>query len=130
MLADDFNALDARFRSAWNSAYRVVYANQAPVEAEPTETWARFTILAGASRREVLGTGAWTTQTGYVVIELFFPKGSSDGDAVALADVAAAIFNNWRSTDKKTRCDVASYATSDEQEWFRYSVTTPWESFR
>jgi hypothetical protein len=130
MLTDDLNALHARFRSQWPSNIRVEYDNQPAIAPLSGETWARFHIEPSSGERRTFGAGGLRSQLGRVMIQIFVPVGSADGEAASLATTAAAIFNEWVSSDFRLRCDLADYRTDQDEHWYWYTVSTAWESIR
>jgi len=129
MLTDDLNALHARFHSQWPSHIRVEYDNQPAIAPLSGETWARFHVEPSDGLRRTFGIGR-RSQLGRVMIQIFAPLGTADGEVATLAQTAAAIFNDWSSSDRKLRCDLASFRTDQDEHWYWYTVSTAWESIR
>ena len=92
-------AVGQLFRATWDETlYPVAYPNK---DFDPPENgiWARIVIQAAdSSRIELGGQVAHRRTVGLLVVQLFAPVNSGDGDVLELAETAAAIFRDQRVT--------------------------------
>jgi len=94
-----------------------------PPEGEP---WVRFAVRHSGGQLASIGTSPMHRYTGMVIVEVFVPTGTGDGDIDDLCDAAEAIFRDYR-TQQGLRFD--SPYTLDMGEtgggWYKKDVMCP-----
>lgn len=109
----------------WDEA-KICWPNMPPVSGG-NAPWVRFTVLADGDAVSFVTTPTDCTglETGLVVVQVFTPSGTGDGEASRLADSIAAHFRYF-SKDGLNCGNISKMAVGVDDGWFQINVTSRW----
>lgn len=115
----DFQALRARFTSAWKaygfSNVAVLYDSSIVTKPAP-QRFIRFAVRPSGEKDTALGGGRVRVENyGRIWIQVGIPKTDLD-EGERLAEAATAIFRRWESADTQLRCLEVERDTSIDGE--------------
>jgi hypothetical protein len=130
MFASDSATIRSRFDSLWPSQFspRIPHTwGDTNYDAPEGSPWVRLTILPGQQQQAEMGQTRRFRRVGVVVVDIFVPAGSGDGQAKLMGDAVANIFLG------RTVSGVIFRATSLERvqvdgAWLQYSASTPYQA--
>lgn len=129
MILDEVRAALSEHLDATWDATRIAWPNEKPLKVKK-EAWIRFSLAPYAwrvpfaeapARRRVL--------EGDIVLQVFAPSGTGAGQAMALADEAARVFESFR--DRNVFCYEAKEPVilgDDGDGWYQISVSIPFRA--
>jgi len=125
----DASTIRQRFDAQWPIEQPTITHTFGDVETTPPETvaWVRLNILSGAQTQVSMGKLRRFRRVGVVVVQIFVPAGSGDGEAREYADSVAEVFQGrtingviFRGTGL-TRVGISG-------AWVQYNASTPYQA--
>lgn len=125
--ATEANAIRSRFSTEWGATTSIAWPNVAFTPTTGT-AWVRLSILpSGADQAEIGVAGSRTFRhDGTVLIEVFVPENSGDGQARTYAEQAAAIFRGVTAGGVRYGAPHTVTNGNDGAGWFVVSVWCPY----
>jgi hypothetical protein len=124
--ADEAAAIERRLADHWGATTPIVWPNVAgPPETAAPAPWLRLSLRTGSTRVVALGPAPVMRRENEITLAIHVPAGIGLGGLRALADQAAAIFEN-RSFDGIV-CGAARLGAAEtEAAWCRAELAIPY----
>ena len=135
-MTEDLDFLRAKFRENLDTIglqdSQVIMANAPAKNVDETKIHARFLIVPGGAEEQGFDTHIRVRQVGYVMLEVYAPKGSGLKSAYDLAEKFRRVWFKWRlrSDTGRILTKVGSPQAMDNDKFFQVNVFVPYESVR
>jgi hypothetical protein len=100
----------------------VNYPNQSGWVQPSNQPWARLSVIPTVSENVATGAGqTWIRRNGFIVVDVFTPKGSGINTNMTICDAITTLFENTEFGNVKTF--EADTAKIEDDPWLGYQVT-------
>lgn len=134
MAIGEFESTANVIRSRFNSNFPGLQPNVSilwdnfPGEPPDRGQWVRLTIQEGISFQAAYSaTRLWRTP-GVVIVQIFIPAGTGDGEAREIADDVSGIFRGVTDSGVLFKAPyVTRVGLSDDEVWYQLNVNIPYQ---
>jgi len=125
----DAQTIRQRFDTEWPLAQPGVRYTFGDVEFSPpeNEAWVQLHILSGEQRQVSMGKYRRFRRIGVVMVQIFVPAGSGDGEARELADSVTAIFEG-RTVNGVIFRGTGLNRVGVTGSWVQWNAATPYQA--
>lgn len=125
MIATVRAALAARM-ATWTTT-PIAWPNTPPLTAS-NAPWVRFSVIPFARTWPTTPSGTKRVMDGEIVVQVFVPSGSGDGQAATLADAIGTLFNKYASGGVQCHEPKAPVVVGDMDGWYQINAIIPWRA--
>jgi len=126
----DAQTIRQRFAAEWPNVQPnvpVTYGDSETPDHPDDQSWVRLTVLSGDQNQVSMGQLRRFRRPGVVVVQIFVPAGSGDGEARELADSVASVFQG-RTINGVIFRGTGLNRVGVDGAWVQYNATTPYQA--
>lgn len=105
----------------------IAWPNTPPLTAS-NAPWVRFTVIPFSRTWPTTPAGTKRVMDGEVVVQVFVPSGSGDGQAATLADAIGALFSKYAASGVQCHEPKAPVVVGDMDGWYQINAIIPWRA--
>lgn len=125
MIATVRATLAARM-ATWNTT-PIAWPNTQPLTAS-NAPWVRFSVIPFGRHWPTTPAGTKRIMDGEIVVQVFVPSGSGDGQAATLADAIGTLFNKYAASGVQCHEPKAPVVVGDMDGWYQVNAIIQWRA--
>lgn len=119
-------ALLAARMATWTTT-PIAWPNMPPMTASNVP-WVRFSVIPFSRTWPTSPAGTKRVMDGEVVVQVFVPSGSGDGQAATMADAIGTLFSKYGAGGVQCHEPKAPVVVGDVDGWYQINAIIPWRA--
>lgn len=105
----------------------IAWPNTPPLTAS-NAPWVRFSVIPFSRTWPTTPAGTKRVIDGEIVVQVFVPSGSGDGQAATLADAIGSLFGKYGAGGVQCHEPKAPVVVGDMDGWYQINAIIPWRA--
>lgn len=105
----------------------IAWPNTPPLTAS-NAPWVRFSVIPFSRTWPTTPAGTKRVMDGEIVVQVFVPSGSGDGQAATLADAIGTLFGKYAASGVQCHEPKAPVVVGDKDGWYQINAIIPWRA--
>ena len=105
----------------------IAWPNTPPLTAS-NAPWVRFSVIPFSRTWPTTPAGTNRVMDGEIVVQVFVPSGSGDGQAATMADAIGTLFGKYVAGGVQCHEPKAPVVVGDMDGWYQINAIIPWRA--